>query len=90
MAKPIKEFAKELSDAYSTDRYSRGWSASIRALRNRGYDDRQIEAIIRSKYTRWAADQVTGSRKANATDLLDYLDESMSPRDLEELVKQTF
>ncbi len=52
----IEQFAERLSNAYSTDRYRNEWRPSIRALRRAGYDDRQIEAIIRSKWTRWAAD----------------------------------
>lgn len=54
--KPIKQFAEELSDAYSTDRYRNGWNGCIKMLRSWSYSDKQIEAVIRSKWTRWAAD----------------------------------
>jgi hypothetical protein len=54
--KEIKAFAEELSDAYSSDRYRGGFSGCIRMLRKRGYNDREIEAILRSKWTRWAGD----------------------------------
>lgn len=54
--KPEKEFSKELSNAYSTDYYNNSWVACIRMLRKREYNDEQIEAIIRSKWTRWAHD----------------------------------
>lgn len=88
--RPIAEFAEELSGAYSTDRYRNGWVPSIRALRARGYDDRQIEAIVRSKWTRWAAD--SGGKRyghATASDLVKFV-EKQSKRDLQELVDGTF
>lgn len=54
--KPEKEFSQELSDAYSTNYYNNSWVACIRMLRKRNYNDEQIEAIIRSRWTRWAHD----------------------------------
>ena len=54
--KDVKAFAEELSDAYSTPQYLNGWECCIRMLRRRGYNDLQIETIIRSKWTRWACD----------------------------------
>lgn len=43
--------------AYSYDRYTRGgWRQAIRELLKRGYDAQEVEAIMRSKWTRWAAD----------------------------------
>lgn len=50
------QMAERLSDAFSTDRYRDGWTATVRMLRARGYSDKQAEAIIRSKWTRWAGD----------------------------------
>jgi hypothetical protein len=52
----VAELAERLSDAYSTDSYRNGWSGCIRMLRKRGYTDANIEAILRSKWTRWAGD----------------------------------
>jgi hypothetical protein len=73
--KNVIEFAEELSDAYSADRYKNGFGACIKMLRKRGYDDRQIEAILRSKWTRWAGD---GSEhrygQCTASDLAKFLD----------------
>lgn len=53
----VEDFARKLSDAYSTGRYHNGWIPSIKALRRLKYSDKEIEAIIRSKWTRWAADE---------------------------------
>jgi hypothetical protein len=88
----VKEFAEQLSDAYSTANYKGGWSSSIRMLRKRGYDDRQIEAIIRSKWTRWSAD---GSSKGygytNSADLAKFLDNQKNlAKEVAELVQGTF
>lgn len=71
--KNAKQFAEELSIAYSTGRYERGWMPCIKMLRKRGYNDQQIEAIIRSKWTRWAAD-ASKSRRANSADLERFLE----------------
>ena len=53
---PVDQMAKRLSDAYSTGRYKGGWRDCIIMLRRHRIDDAQIEEIIRSKFTRWAAD----------------------------------
>jgi hypothetical protein len=92
MIKNIKEFNEELQDAYSTDNYNGNWSPCIKMLRKRGYDDRQVEAIIRSKWTRWAAD---GSDKRygrnNSADLARFLDKTSNlVTEVADLVKGTF
>ena len=88
----IQELNENLQDAYSTDNYNGNWSPSIKMLRKRGYDDRQVEAIIRSKWTRWAAD---GSDKSyghtNSADLSKFLDTvSNLEKAVAELVEETF
>ena len=65
--KPVKQFAEELKDAYSTSRYRRGWGPCIKMLRKRGMNDELIEAVIRSKFTRWAADAARSDRYGCAT-----------------------
>jgi hypothetical protein len=92
MDKPIKDFAEELADAYSTNRYKGGWAASIRMLRGRGFNDRQIEAIIRSKWTRWAGD-ASGKAYGHVTsaDLSRFLDSQKDlQREVEYLTEGTF
>ena len=75
-------------------RYAGGWSASIRMLRKRGYDDRQIEAIIRSKWTRWAGDCSNKDYgRVTSADLARFLDDPRNECTLEEvnlLVAGTF
>jgi hypothetical protein len=83
--KQIKELAEELADAYSTDSYKGGWSGCVRMLRKRGYSDHQIEAIVRSKWTRWAgdfSDRPYGYR--TSTDLASFLD-SMKDKERSEV-----
>ncbi len=41
---------------YSADRY-RSWASVAYALLNLGLNEREAEAVMRSKHTRWAADQ---------------------------------
>jgi len=91
--KDIDAFAMELSDAYSTDRYRGGWRPCITMLRRRGLSDRQVEAVIRSKWTRWAADQAANRGKrygqATSTDLEAFL-ETVSDPEIERLTMETF
>lgn len=90
--KNIKEFNEELGNAYSTSNYNGTWIPCIKMLRKRGYNDLQVEAIIRSKWTRWAAD---GSDKrygrVNSADLARFLN-TMKNLDVEiaALVRWTF
>lgn len=81
--KPLAAFAEELLTAYSSGEYAGGWGPCIKALRKRNYTDSQIEAILRSKWARWAADRVH-PRKASAKALLAWMDD---PRN--EVTEQT-
>jgi len=65
--------AKRTKDAWSVDRYA-SWTAVAAALLGRGYTPIAAEAILRSKFTRWAADMRTARGRASAADLLRYLD----------------
>lgn len=90
--KNIKEFNEELQDAYSTPNYNDNWIPCIKMLRRRGYDDRQVEAIIRSKWTRWASDHANkGYGRMNSADLSRFLD-TLENLDVQvaDLVKGTF
>ena len=81
--KPVAEFARELADAYSTSNYAGGWGPCIKMLRRHGYNDQQIEAIIRSKWTRWAADASSARYgRATSADLARFL------RDVKRLKEQ--
>ena len=88
----VQELNDNLQDAYSTDNYNDNWSPCIKMLRKRGYNDKQVEAIIRSKWTRWAAD---GSGKryghVNSVDLARFLDSQKNlEAEVAELVTGTF
>jgi hypothetical protein len=88
---PAKDFADQLSDAYSTDRYRNGWNASIAMLRRRRYTDREIEAIIRSKHTRWAADHASKPYGCTTSrDLENYIVRHLTAQEVAELVRETF
>ena len=52
-----RQVAAACNDAYSADAY-RSWPAVAQRLLDRGYTARQAEAIMRSKWTRWARDAV--------------------------------
>lgn len=47
--------ARRCMDAYSADAYRR-WSAVALLLLREGFTEREAEAIMRSKWTRWARD----------------------------------
>jgi hypothetical protein len=51
--------AERTGDAYSYDRYD-NWTEVAKALLEAGYSEREAEAIMRSKWTRWAADFAEG------------------------------
>lgn len=53
-----KDLASKTSDAYSSDRF-KNWGAVVQALLNLGYSELQTEAILRSKWARWACDHDT-------------------------------
>jgi hypothetical protein len=57
-----KALAEETSGAYSYDRF-KNWEAVIQMLLNKGYSDLEVEAIVRSKWTRWACDHDTGRNR---------------------------
>ena len=72
---PANNLAQKTSDAYSASRY-KSWSAVAQVLLTRGYSERQAEAILRSKWTRWAADH-SDSEYGEATpdDLVRFIED---------------
>jgi hypothetical protein len=93
-----RALAEKTADAFSYDRYGeRGWRACVKLLIRRGYNDREVEAILRSKWMRWAGDgaQTTRYGHHNSVDLARFLDVSMgrhecTQKDVDELVAGTF
>jgi hypothetical protein len=85
-----KVLASRTGNAYSYDRY-RSWNAVAEALLRRGYSEREAEAIMRSKWLRWAADDI-GARygHASAKALMRYLSTRLTDKEVAELVDGTF
>jgi predicted ArsR family transcriptional regulator len=68
-----QRIADRTSDAYSVDRY-KSWALVAEKLLRRGYREREVEAILRSKWTRWAADGHSAPHgKVPASAMIDYL-----------------
>lgn len=93
----IQALVNETSDAYSYDRYGeQGWRACVKLLIRRGYTAREIEAILRSKWMRWAGDSSERNHYGhyNSADLATFLDSNKhrgcSQTDVNELVAGTF
>ena len=85
--------AERTSDAYSSNRYGEsGWRGAAAMLLRRGFNERQAEAILRSKWTRWAADQA-GKRYGHTSgaDLARFLDGMKNlKQEVDALVLETF
>ncbi len=94
LAARADRLAEKTADAYSWDSYGeRGWRAAIKMLLRRDYSDAQIEAVMRSKWTRWAGDQASKSDRVNSADLARLID-AQNPEawwsEVAELVAGTF
>lgn len=91
ISKQAQELAARCSDAYSADQYQ-SWPAVAHMLLGRGYSERETEAIMRSKITRWARDNAEHNRPLHSSqDVARYLDRfPESPEKLAELVRNTF
>lgn len=84
------DLARRTSDAYAFGLYN-SWEACVRALRREGLGDGEIEAVLRSKWARWAADRkAPGRKKASSMDLVRYLRENGSESSIRALVDETF
>lgn len=65
--------AARTTDAYSFNRYA-NWPACAAALERAGFTERQAEAILRSRITRWAADESQHKYgSATAADLMAFI-----------------
>lgn len=68
-----KALAEKTEDAYSADSYA-SWSAVCAMLLRRGFSEREAEAILRSKWTRWAGDMESRNDGCTAKTLEKLLD----------------
>lgn len=57
-----KVLAEKTSGSYSYDRF-KNWEAVVQALLNLGYSEMEVEAIVRSKWARWACDMDTSRNR---------------------------
>jgi len=89
----VKALAEKTEDAYSYGRY-KSWTACIKMLRARGYDDLNIEAILRSKWMRWADDtKLSSGKQATQHDLARFMDDKrnkINRAEVEKLTQETF
>lgn len=91
IAERARIVADASADAYSRDRYA-SWLGVARMLIARGYSNREAEAILRSKWTRWAADASPKAYgKVAAKDLAAWLDAQKTTLDqVRQLADETF
>jgi len=82
--------------AYSFDAYGEsGWRGAIRMLIRHGLSDREIEAVLESKWTRWAGDAASDRKrygKYNGRDLERFMDSAKGCgwADVKELTAEHF
>lgn len=86
----VAAVAEQTSDAYSFDRYA-NWKACAQMLAKHGLDAKQIEAVLRSKWTRWAGD-ASNARYGHVTsaDLERFMDAGKYWAKVAELTRETF
>ena len=86
------DLGEQTANAYSFNRYA-NWDAVIVMLRRHGLTDREVEAVLRSKWTRWAAD-ASKARYGRATsrDLERFIETSKGCgwKDVAKLTAETF
>lgn len=85
--------AESCADAYSADRYG-SWRMVAFKLLQKGFTDKEAEAIMRSKHMRWAGDAWEGpSCKYPSAAIMDYIERNpkeFTKKELRELVVETF
>lgn len=69
-----KTIADKTADAYSFGRYT-NWRALVLLLLQRGYSAEEVEVMVRSKWTRWAADVANKNEDATAQDFARFIDD---------------
>lgn len=68
----IDRIAYVTQDAYSVGRYN-SWNACAKALAKEGLNSEEVEWVLRSKWTRWAADSADKPYgKATSKDLMRF------------------
>jgi hypothetical protein len=83
------EVAAICADAYSADRY-RSWRGVASALLQQGLTPLQTEAVMRSKWTRWAADAHSARYGQVPTKAIVAFVKKQTPGEIEALTIETF
>ncbi len=81
-----KKLAENTADAYSCGRYD-NWAAVAAMLLRRGLTEEQAEVVLRSKWTRWAAD-ASNQTFPNSKDLARWMDDPRNKANVAELCKE--
>lgn len=87
-----KALAYHTSGAYSFDAY-KNWDAVIQMCLDLGYSEMETEAIVRSKWTRWACDHDTGRGGKygyHTSKALERFLEGTTQAEVDQLVYETF
>jgi hypothetical protein len=86
-----KALAEQTSGAYSYDRF-KNWEAVIQALLNLGYNEMETEAIVRSKWARWACDMDTSRNNYghHTSSAMVRFMKGTSQKEINDLVFETF
>ena len=83
------DLAERTQDAHSYDRYGQTrWTRLIARFLTAQYSARQTEAIMRSKWTRWAMDAC--GWRASSLELYLYIEPRLSQAEVDALVEGTF
>lgn len=82
--------AARTADAHSAERYGRHWKMCALLLVERGYSDDECEAILRSKWMRYAADLHSVANQEALAWFLDDPRQRCTPAAVRELIDQTF
>lgn len=83
--------ARETANAYSHDAYGeKEWQKLCRMLVRAGWTIEETEAIVRSKWTRWARD-AKSREQGKATDVIEFMSKLKNVKaQVAELVEGTF
>lgn len=87
--------AERTQDAYSFCRYAPGaWEACAFMLLGHGYTEQNVEAILRSKWMRWAGDMSSNRYgRVNSADLKRFMEDPrnrITREAVEQLTQETF
>jgi hypothetical protein len=94
MTSKAQQVAERCSHAFSFDRYI-SWNGCARAVMALGFSEKQTEAILLSKWARWAADSSPHSYGyATAADLVNWMRKTYRGdklrKEVETLTRETF